>query len=451
MTQPSSLHVLALIPAYNEGARVAGVVRGARAYVPVLVVDDGSTDDTATHAESAGATVLHQTPNQGKGVALRAGFRYALEHGFDAVITLDADGQHDPDEIPAFLHAHGDLGSDLVIGERAFRQMPFPRNLSNTIGRWLFSWAVGQHVRDNQSGYRLLSRRMMEATLDSAEHGFEFEVEMIVTCIKRGYRLVGIPIRTIYGDETSHIDPLAQTVHFFRVVWQTRRAMARGLPAGERKRRRLAAWLPLLVLVLMIALCVFGAALLLATGSDDNDTQSEFAAQYPTPAPVTFIPPTPLPTTPAPTIPPPPEGVMDAPLPDFTLTTLDGKTLHLDELQGAIVLLNFWATWCAPCEAEMPLLQQVHATHATADPPVRVIGVTNPLEGQTQQLIEAFVARHDITFPVALSTDAALYSHFEVAQIPITYIIDRSGIVRFRHVGELHDHDIEDYLSALGE
>ena len=130
--------VLALIPAYNEGARVADVVRGAQAFLPVLVVNDGSTDDTPAHAEHAGATVIHQVPNQGKGAALRAGFRWALDHGYDAVITLDADGQHDPAEIPLYLDAFGARQPDLIIGER-HTQMPFPRNLTNTIGRWLFS------------------------------------------------------------------------------------------------------------------------------------------------------------------------------------------------------------------------------------------------------------------------------------------------------------------------
>lgn len=226
--QPVEQGLLALIPAYNEAGHIADVVRGAQSYLPVLVVDDGSRDDSAARAESAGATILRQVPNQGKGAALRAGFRWALDRDYAAVITLDADGQHDPAELPAFLAAYAERQPDLIIGERTFTQMPFPRNLSNTIGRALFSWALGQPVRDNQSGYRLLSRRLMEATLQSREQGFEFEVEMIVTCVRHGYTLAGVPIRTIYGDQGSHIEPIPQTVHFFRVVWQTRRAMRRG-------------------------------------------------------------------------------------------------------------------------------------------------------------------------------------------------------------------------------
>ena len=93
--------LIALIPAYQEGPRIGSVVEAARLLLPVVVIDDGSRDDTAQRAEAAGATVLRQIPNAGKGAALRMGFRYALDRGVAAVITLDADGQHDPAEIPS--------------------------------------------------------------------------------------------------------------------------------------------------------------------------------------------------------------------------------------------------------------------------------------------------------------------------------------------------------------
>jgi glycosyltransferase involved in cell wall biosynthesis len=218
-------NTLALIPAYNEAQRITTVVAGALGYLPVLVVDDGSRDETAAMAEAAGATVLRQIPNQGKGAALRAGLRWGLEHKYDALLTLDADGQHDPAEIPAFLTRHAALRADLLIGCRDFSQMPLSRRAANTLGRWSFSWALGQRVEDNQSGYRLLSRRMAEAVLDSQEQGFEFEVEMIVTCVQRGYTLASTPIRTIYGDQGSHIDPWTHMRNWVRIVRQTRRTM----------------------------------------------------------------------------------------------------------------------------------------------------------------------------------------------------------------------------------
>ncbi len=224
-TRPKTDRLLAVIPAYNEAARVPLVVTRASAHLSVLVVDDGSTDATSTRAEAAGAEVLLQIPNRGKGVALRAGFRWALYRGYDAVLTLDADGQHDPDEIPRFLRAYATDGTDLIIGARDFGQMPLSRRIANTAGGRAFSWALGQDVPDNQSGYRLLSRRMMAAVLEGEEAGFEFEMEMIVTCVQHGYTLAWIPIQTIYNGEGSHIRPWAHTRNFFRVVRRTRRLM----------------------------------------------------------------------------------------------------------------------------------------------------------------------------------------------------------------------------------
>ena len=217
--------IVALVPAYNAEPFVAGVVRVALQHVPVIAVNDGSKDGTLAQLKNTAATIIDQQPNQGKGAALQRGFRAALDLGAGAVITLDADGQHDPSEIPLFVEKFRATGADLIIGERDYSQMPFVRKMSNTIGRRSFSWAVGRFVRDNQSGYRLLSRRLMEAVLSSGERGFEFEMDMIVISIKRGWRIEGVPIRTIYGDEKSNIKPLQHVVHFFRMVRDARRKM----------------------------------------------------------------------------------------------------------------------------------------------------------------------------------------------------------------------------------
>lgn len=219
--------ILALIPAHNEATRITPVIQGAMQHLPVLVVDDGSTDATSAIAEEAGAQVLRQVPNQGKGQALKTGFQAALEQGYEALIMLDADGQHDPAEIPDFLARWEADRPDLIIGTRNFRYMPPVRRTTNTIGRWMFSRALGQKVQDNQSGYRLLSRRMVAASLESKEGSFEFEVDMIVQCLKRGWKLAEIPIRTIYGDQTSHISPLRHVREYFRMMAETRKAMRR--------------------------------------------------------------------------------------------------------------------------------------------------------------------------------------------------------------------------------
>lgn len=216
---------MAVIPAHNEAQHIAKVVSLAKRFMPVLVVDDGSTDDTAQLAEAAGADVLRQVPNQGKGAALRAGFLQALNLGCEAVITLDGDGQHDPLEIAKFLKAYTARPADLIIGQRNFRQMPFGRRLANTTGRWLFSWAMGQPIADNQSGYRMLSRNFIQKLLGSSEQGFEFEVEMLVICLKEHFDLEWVKIRTIYAGEASHIHPLAHVLHFLRIVLATRQRM----------------------------------------------------------------------------------------------------------------------------------------------------------------------------------------------------------------------------------
>ena len=241
MSAAGAPRVLALIPGYEEGPRIGAVVERAQRHLPVLVVDDGSTDDTAAQAEAAGATVIVQRPNQGKGAALRLGFRHALSGGYDAVLTLDADGQHDPDEIPRFLAAYagaddgaGDQRAggavaasgprpELVIGRRDFARMPPVRRLSNSIGGAAFSWAVGRPIPDNQSGYRLLGRRLMAAMVDSRESGFEFEVEMIAVCIRRGWSLAWVPVSTIYAGEPSHVRPLHHLRHFVRATRSARR------------------------------------------------------------------------------------------------------------------------------------------------------------------------------------------------------------------------------------
>jgi glycosyltransferase involved in cell wall biosynthesis len=223
--------IVALIPAHDEAPRIGSVVTAAREQLPVIVVDDGSSDDTADRARAAGAEVVEQRPNQGKGMALRTGFRRALDDGADAILTLDGDGQHDPAEIAVFLAEwDSEPRPELVIGRRDFRVMPPARRLANVLGGRAFSWAVGRPIPDNQSGYRLVSRRLAEATLASDEPGFAFEVEQITTCIRMGGTIAWVPIRTIYAGAPSHIRPIAHLREFIRIVRQARRDVRRPLP-----------------------------------------------------------------------------------------------------------------------------------------------------------------------------------------------------------------------------
>jgi len=230
--------VLAVVPAHNEAGRVGTVVQGLAAQrLPVLVVDDGSTDGTAEEARAAGAVVLSLSPNRGKGEALKAGFRAALAGAerdsvdpglggpWAAILTLDGDGQHDPAEVPRLLEAWRKTRADLVVGFRDYRQMPPVRRFTNTVSRLLFSWAIGRWVPDNQSGFRLRSKRLAEAALASPEKGFAFEVEEIAICAGRGYRVAWVPVGAIYGSERSDIRPWSHFVSFLTVTFRARRRM----------------------------------------------------------------------------------------------------------------------------------------------------------------------------------------------------------------------------------
>jgi glycosyltransferase involved in cell wall biosynthesis len=212
--------ILALMPAWNEAARIGPIVEATRARLPVLVVDDGSHDDTPAVAEAAGATVVRHPRNRGKGVALMTGFAWAVERGYDAVLTLDADGQHDPADVPKFLAAYEAGAGDLIIGRRDFSQMPFPRFFFNPFGSWLLSLALGTRIYDNQSGYRLHSSRFLE-TLDLTTTGFELEVEVIVQAVLQGTRIGWVDIRTIYGiGKVSYFHPIRDSARFLGMVWR---------------------------------------------------------------------------------------------------------------------------------------------------------------------------------------------------------------------------------------
>ncbi|MGD2166420.1 MAG: glycosyltransferase family 2 protein [Anaerolineae bacterium] len=215
----NEISILALIPAWNEGTLLGPVVRAAREHLPVLVVDDGSEDDTAAVAARAGASVVSHSENRGKGVALMTGFDWALSHGYDGVLTLDADGQHDPGDIPTFLEAYRDRSWDLIIGRRDFSKMPFPRGYTNPFGSWLLSLALKESIPDNQSGFRLHDRELL-AAMDLNTAGFELEVEVIIEAVCHEMRIGWVDIRTIYDvDKTSYFHPVKDSARFLRMVW----------------------------------------------------------------------------------------------------------------------------------------------------------------------------------------------------------------------------------------
>jgi glycosyltransferase involved in cell wall biosynthesis len=216
------LNVCVLIPAYREERRIAAVVREVRDYCPaVIVVDDGSPDDTAKAAAEAGATVLEHVHNQGKGAALQTGFDHARARGFDLAITMDADGQHAPSDIPAFLQAYERTHSPVLVGNRMndIAAMPPLRRFVNRFMSDLLSRVMGQHVPDSQCGFRLYHRSAFpEGPYDAASRRFAAESEVLLRLALQGRKIGAVAIQTIYGDEKSKVNPLTDTFRFFRML-----------------------------------------------------------------------------------------------------------------------------------------------------------------------------------------------------------------------------------------
>jgi glycosyltransferase involved in cell wall biosynthesis len=206
--------VCALIAAYDEATAIGAVVAGVRPSVDhVLVVDDGSTDETAGRAAAAGAEVLRQPQNLGKGCAVRAGLSAILARNFTHVLLLDGDLQHDPTDAPKLIAAARETGADVVIGERPFDKetMPASRYYTNTISSWVISkFFVGRPVSDAQSGYRLIRTERVRALRLSAR-GYEIETEMLIKLARRGARIARVPIGLRYGGTRSKLRPVRDT------------------------------------------------------------------------------------------------------------------------------------------------------------------------------------------------------------------------------------------------
>lgn len=199
------MRVAALVPAYQAAACLGEVLLRLRALEPapdVLVVDDGSRDATAEVARQFGARVLSFAANRGKGHALLAGFAALAD--YDAVVTLDADGQHPPESLPAFVRA-AEAGADLVLGRRARSpEMPASRRFANAFSSRWASGLAGQTVSDSQCGYRL-HRRAVLAHTPLTPGRYEVETEMAVRAARLGFRLAEVEIPTVYGGEKSQI------------------------------------------------------------------------------------------------------------------------------------------------------------------------------------------------------------------------------------------------------
>lgn len=224
-------NVAALIPCYFEEKRIRDVAARAHAQLDiVLVVDDGSTDGTEREARAAGVEVIRHAVNQGKGAAIKTGLReLSARAGIEYALILDGDGQHLPEETPLFLAAANRSHAPMLVGTRMSdtRTMPFVRRMTNRLMSAQISRVCGQEVPDSQCGFRMIHRDLAPALAAIETTKFDYETEMLVVTSRRGCRIEAVPISTVYGDETSKIHPVRDTLRFYKMMARFKREVAR--------------------------------------------------------------------------------------------------------------------------------------------------------------------------------------------------------------------------------
>lgn len=208
----------AVIPCLNECTGIAALVSALRQQVSlVVVVDDGSTDDTASRAKGAGAFVVKHERNLGKGAALKTGLSLALKQGYEWAVTLDGDGQHAPEDLPALLRCAEETGAPLIIGNRmgAAHAMPWFRRLVNRWMSWKLSQCAGRQLPDTQSGFRLIRLEAWAALSLNTEH-FEIESEMLMAFLAAEHPVAFVPIQVISRSRSSHIRPVTDSLRWWK-------------------------------------------------------------------------------------------------------------------------------------------------------------------------------------------------------------------------------------------
>jgi len=211
-----------LIPVYNEGEIFGRFIRLALEYIDardVIIVDDGSTDGTCDGIENLAVTLLRHEYNSGKGNALKTGFRQAVDAGYDWVLCMDGDGQHVPEKIPAFISAAGESKYQLIIGNRRrnLKAMPWDRKFSNLVTSCFLSLLAGTKIHDAQCGYRMYRADFLK-DIDLKTSDFDTENEILLKAFKRRAAIGWVDIPVVYGDETSHINRLSDTLKFIKLI-----------------------------------------------------------------------------------------------------------------------------------------------------------------------------------------------------------------------------------------
>jgi glycosyltransferase involved in cell wall biosynthesis len=215
--------LLVVMPAYNEARNIRRVVESVRSQVgcDILVVDDGSMDDTAGEARAAGARVAVHPVNLGYGGALQTGYRYALRHGYDAVLQLDADGQHDPASIPALLAALSN--ADVVVGSRFFEGSTYRAPVGRRIGMWLFGRIAtvlsGRRITDPTSGFQAVSRDALRFYAHERYPVDYPDADVLAMVVRSGLRLTEVPVRMLPSPtgKSMHSGILKPLYYVFRM------------------------------------------------------------------------------------------------------------------------------------------------------------------------------------------------------------------------------------------
>ncbi len=230
-----SPNLYVIVPAYKEQSHIGQTVRSILEYSPnVLVVDDGSRDKTSEYAEEAGAVVLRHKDNRGKGEALKTGFQYARDQACDLVITMDADGQHRPDEIPKFVDAYRRTGIPILLGNRMadIENMPRIRRWTNAVMSWMLSRIMKQYIPDTQCGFRMYRGDILPF-LSVESQRFAAESEILLYLADRGFRIDSVRVSTIYHNEKSMIKPGLDTLRFIAMILRHMRNRKKGV-AGRK-------------------------------------------------------------------------------------------------------------------------------------------------------------------------------------------------------------------------
>ncbi len=205
-----------LIPAYNESEHIGSLVRRLLSMdFDPIVIDDGSKDDTAEKARENGARVMLHEKNMGKGAALKTGFSAIIDNGYDAVIIMDGDAQHNPADILKLITAAEKNPNALVTGNRMGNaaNMPMTRKLTNKFMSLLVSWICRQRIPDSQCGFRLIRKDLIgKLAIESSR--FEVESEILIKASAAGVKILSVPIETLYGNEASQINPFWDTCRF---------------------------------------------------------------------------------------------------------------------------------------------------------------------------------------------------------------------------------------------